>query len=224
MQHGGRQALTPFASTKQTEASDELLGLPEVCALTGRSKSTIYGDLQAGLFPSPVKIGRRTAWPAARVFAYLEKTSPVSTSDEALGTNPANAYERKLAWQIQCAAQGHVRVVLAKHGKRKAYINPVCFSHSPALLSAAAALDKDSDLLASFLDAREALRTVIEATAWDVPSPGFIAVDADSWIYLLRQFTPVLFGMAGSEKRHTSKALVVLASVLRAIADHVENR
>lgn len=39
-----------------------LLKLPEVVRRTGRSKSTIYDEVNRGLFPRPIKIGRRTYW------------------------------------------------------------------------------------------------------------------------------------------------------------------
>ncbi len=39
-----------------------LLKLPEVIRRTGRSKSTIYDEVNRGLFPRPIKVGRRTYW------------------------------------------------------------------------------------------------------------------------------------------------------------------
>lgn len=39
-----------------------LLKLPDVVRRTGRSKSTIYDEVNRGLFPRPIKIGRRTYW------------------------------------------------------------------------------------------------------------------------------------------------------------------
>lgn len=36
-----------------------ILRLPEVIAKTGRSRSTLYADIEAGKFPKPVKLGAR---------------------------------------------------------------------------------------------------------------------------------------------------------------------
>jgi len=53
-----------------------ILRLPEVRQRTGRSRSRIYADVQAGTFPKPINIGPRAigfiaeevdAWIAARV-------------------------------------------------------------------------------------------------------------------------------------------------------------
>lgn len=53
-----------------------ILRLPEVITKTGRSRSTLYADIEAGKFPKPVKLGARAigfvadevdAWIAARI-------------------------------------------------------------------------------------------------------------------------------------------------------------
>lgn len=41
-------------------ASRMLLRLPEVKAVTGLSRSTIYSWISAGRFPQPIKLGLRT--------------------------------------------------------------------------------------------------------------------------------------------------------------------
>ncbi len=38
-----------------------IIRLPEVCAKTGRPKSTLYDLIAKGLFPRPIKIGLRTS-------------------------------------------------------------------------------------------------------------------------------------------------------------------
>ena len=46
----------------------KLMRLPEVRALTRRSRSVIYRDMDAGKFPKPVKLGdRAVAWIASEV-------------------------------------------------------------------------------------------------------------------------------------------------------------
>lgn len=53
-----------------------ILRLPEVIIKTGRSRSTLYADIDAGRFPKPVKLGARAigfvedeidAWIAQRI-------------------------------------------------------------------------------------------------------------------------------------------------------------
>ncbi len=49
-----------------------LIKLPEVKDITRRSRSRIYGDMQAGTFPKPVKIGPRSvAWVATEINDWL---------------------------------------------------------------------------------------------------------------------------------------------------------
>ena len=54
----------------------KILRLPEVIAKTGRSRSTLYADIENGRFPKPVKLGARAigfvsdeidAWIAERI-------------------------------------------------------------------------------------------------------------------------------------------------------------
>lgn len=54
----------------------QILRLPEVITKTGRSRSTLYADIDAGKFPKPVKLGARAigfvadeveAWIAERI-------------------------------------------------------------------------------------------------------------------------------------------------------------
>lgn len=53
-----------------------ILRLPEVIVKTGRSRSTLYADIEAGRFPKPIKLGARAigfvadevdAWIAERI-------------------------------------------------------------------------------------------------------------------------------------------------------------
>ena len=55
-------------------AKQSLIRLPEVKARTGRSRSAIYADIQAGDFPKPVPIGTRAvAWVEAEIDEYIER-------------------------------------------------------------------------------------------------------------------------------------------------------
>jgi prophage regulatory protein len=49
------------------------LRLPDVCAVTGLGKSTVWRMVKEGRFPTPHSISARvTAWKAADVKAWLE--------------------------------------------------------------------------------------------------------------------------------------------------------
>nr|WP_282099735.1 helix-turn-helix domain-containing protein [Qipengyuania qiaonensis] len=45
--------------------------LDEVCDLTRRSSSTIYADMDKGIFPEPVKLGSSSRWLKTEVLAYI---------------------------------------------------------------------------------------------------------------------------------------------------------
>lgn len=61
-----------------------LLRRPEVEAITGLSRSSIYAQMEKGDFPKPVKLGpRAVAWPESRIEAWLaEKLEGVVDDDE----------------------------------------------------------------------------------------------------------------------------------------------
>ena len=49
-----------------------ILRMPEVCKVTGLGKSTIYGKLSEGTFPSPVRLGARAVgWRLADITEWL---------------------------------------------------------------------------------------------------------------------------------------------------------
>ena len=50
-----------------------ILRMPEVCAITGLGKSTIYKKLTEGIFPRPVRLGPRAiGWKIRDVYDWLE--------------------------------------------------------------------------------------------------------------------------------------------------------
>jgi prophage regulatory protein len=54
-------------------SSSKILRLPEVRELTGKSRSSIYVDVKLGLFPRPVKLGRRAiGWLEADLAAWMD--------------------------------------------------------------------------------------------------------------------------------------------------------
>lgn len=53
---------------------DAFLRLPEVKALTGLSRSTIYAQMAAGAFPLCINIGARSvAWLKSEILAWQEE-------------------------------------------------------------------------------------------------------------------------------------------------------
>lgn len=59
--------------TRPQVKRDKLLRLPDVEALTGCKKSTIYNLMRAGKFVQPVRISARcTAWPESAVLQWVQ--------------------------------------------------------------------------------------------------------------------------------------------------------
>lgn len=51
-----------------------LLRFKEVLILTGRSRTCIYTDIKDGVFPAPIKIGKRAiAWSSQDIFNWIQK-------------------------------------------------------------------------------------------------------------------------------------------------------
>ncbi len=52
---------------------ERILRLPAVIERTGKTRSPLYADIQAGLFVRPVKLGARAAgWPESEVARVIE--------------------------------------------------------------------------------------------------------------------------------------------------------
>jgi len=50
------------------------LRLPAVIGIVGRQRTAIYGDIKAGTFPAPVRIGlRAVAWDSAEILKWQEQ-------------------------------------------------------------------------------------------------------------------------------------------------------
>lgn len=52
------------------------LRLAEVQQLVPAKKSTIYGWIKAGKFPSPIKLGWISAWPEEAIDAWIAENNP----------------------------------------------------------------------------------------------------------------------------------------------------
>jgi prophage regulatory protein len=66
------------------ERITRFLRLPVVISLVGKSRTAIYRDIQAGIFPAPIRIGARSVawdstaienWQAARIAASATASS-----------------------------------------------------------------------------------------------------------------------------------------------------
>jgi prophage regulatory protein len=54
-------------------ASDRLIRQPEVSAITGKDRITIWRDEREGRFPNRVKIGKRAiAWHESEILAWVK--------------------------------------------------------------------------------------------------------------------------------------------------------
>ncbi len=67
------QPLRLVSETRPPVPRDRLLRLPDVEAVTGCKKSTIYNLMRAGKFVQPVRISSRcTAWPESAVLQWVQ--------------------------------------------------------------------------------------------------------------------------------------------------------
>lgn len=58
------------------------LRMPQVEAITGRKKPTIYADIAAGKFPRPIKIGARAvAWISTDIEKWLDERIAAKTAE-----------------------------------------------------------------------------------------------------------------------------------------------
>lgn len=59
-----------------------LLRLEEVLAIVGVSKSALYQWIEEGLFPAPVRVGKRgSRWRASEVAAWVEALPPATLAN-----------------------------------------------------------------------------------------------------------------------------------------------
>jgi prophage regulatory protein len=65
---------------------DEMLRLPRVCAVTGKSARQIYREIKAAKFPRPVKDGSRSAWLASEIADW--QRARIAERDTAVGRVP----------------------------------------------------------------------------------------------------------------------------------------
>ena len=64
-------------------ATQKLLRLPDVEAVTGYKRSTIYRKIKEGTFPTPISLGERaSAWIESEIVAWIEERIRTSRQDE----------------------------------------------------------------------------------------------------------------------------------------------
>lgn len=55
-------------------SAERFLKLPEVMLACGKSRTSIYEDMGLGMFPRPVRIGKRAvAWTASSIHAWMQE-------------------------------------------------------------------------------------------------------------------------------------------------------
>ena len=85
-----------------------ILRLPAVIDKTGKSRSPIYADIQAGVFPTSIKLGARAAgWPEHEV-DQINAARIAGANDETLRKLVAKLHEQR-----KTLADGHVDIATA---------------------------------------------------------------------------------------------------------------
>lgn len=59
-------------TTKPVTPRDRLIRLPQVEAITGFKKSTLYQWIKEGKFPKNITVGRMSAWPESAVHQWVQ--------------------------------------------------------------------------------------------------------------------------------------------------------
>ena len=78
------------AETRPQVRRDRLLRLPEVEAVTGLKKSSLYALMKRKKFVSCVYVSARcVAWPESRVLQWVQDR--ITSADRQAGTEPADA-------------------------------------------------------------------------------------------------------------------------------------
>lgn len=65
----------PFlrSALRKAAMQSRLIRIKEVQSMTGKSRSSIYADMAAGVFPASVKIGAKSvAWAEAAISKWIE--------------------------------------------------------------------------------------------------------------------------------------------------------
>ncbi|WP_084445202.1 helix-turn-helix transcriptional regulator [Sphingomonas sp. TDK1] len=80
----------------QSTATDRILRLKAVLALTGLTRSTLYRKMEAGTFPQSIQISTRcTGWRASAIERWIDNPPPIGPpciqTDEAAADQLARA-------------------------------------------------------------------------------------------------------------------------------------
>ena len=60
-------------SMTEFDNSDILIRLPEVCAIIGLKRATVYKRIKAGDFPLPIKEGSAALWPRKEINTWIRR-------------------------------------------------------------------------------------------------------------------------------------------------------
>ena len=66
----------PLASTSAAPVSlitPILIRLPEMCAMIGLKRATVYKKIKAGDFPLPIKIGSASLWSREEIETWIQR-------------------------------------------------------------------------------------------------------------------------------------------------------
>jgi len=69
---------------KHLNSTNRFIRLPEVLTITGLKRSTLYNQLNAGLFPKPKRLGssRCVAWSLSEIQNWIDAQPSVATVAE----------------------------------------------------------------------------------------------------------------------------------------------
>lgn len=65
---------------EQERPRHRLIRLPDVCKIVGLSRSSIYARIQAGTFPTPIKMGHSSGWVESEVQTWISQQIAASRS------------------------------------------------------------------------------------------------------------------------------------------------
>jgi prophage regulatory protein len=84
--------------------SQRLIRLPQVKAMVGLGRSSIYDRIKRGEFPKPIKVGRVSGWIEAEVQVWISERIQASRPEQV--KTPPNS-RASLPAGSPCVARGH---------------------------------------------------------------------------------------------------------------------
>ena len=84
--------------------SQRLIRLPQVKAMVGLGRSSIYDRIKRGEFPKPIKVGRVSGWIEAEVQVWISERIQASRPEQVKTLPNSRA---SLPAGSRCVARGH---------------------------------------------------------------------------------------------------------------------